>query len=471
MRGFYNIEKRLLAIALSLVVFVAGYSQSILKSPSTRSATVGLVVKDLATDSLLIVHNYDKSITPASVMKSVTTASAMLRLPADFRFATEVAFTGKLKKGVLDGNILVKASGDPTIESRHFPENAGFVDSIVATAKRLNIKSITGKIIVDRSVYDDGGVSQYWLLEDLAWDYGTGHYPFNYRDNDFKLTIGNGGFSSEPKLDYITVKNQLKKGKRNNVNLTRAEGSFDFYLKGCAASPNAKRTYNCANPDPSLLFESELKAMLKKEGISLEGADKHSNKEVAKYVHYSPVIDDVMHSLMVRSDNMFAEGMLRAAPIDDEEITVEMSSMHEVELWDSLGVDVSGISIMDGSGLARTDKLTPHFESDMLTYMARSEYAERYVNLFARVGLEGTLKSILKDSRLQGKLALKSGSMRGVQCYAGYKLDDDNRPTHVIVILINNFSGGRADLKTAIGRYLLETFPETPQPEEVTPNE
>ncbi|MBR5744394.1 MAG: hypothetical protein IKX94_03605, partial [Muribaculaceae bacterium] len=67
--------------------------------------------------------------------------------------------------------------------------------------------------------------------------------------------------------------------------------------------------------------------------------------------------------------------------------------------------------------------------------------------------------------------ALKSGSMRGVQCYAGYKLDNDNRPTHVIVILINNFSGGRAELKAAIGRYLLETFPETPQPEEVTPNE
>ena len=449
-------------MSVSFIAPSSVFGQSILSSPSAKSATIGLVVKDLATDSLLIVHNYDKSITPASVMKSVTTASAMLTLPEDFRFLTNVDITGNVKKSHLKGNIVIHSSGDPTLESRYFPDNLGFADSIVAFITRHDIKSIDGRIIIDRLDYDDGCVSQYWLLEDLPWDYGTGHFPVNYRDNDFRLIIGGkNGYSSKPLLNYIRVFNQLKKGKRNNANLTRAEGSCDFYLKGTAVNPSATRTYDCANPDPSKLLLSELKAKLKEAGVELKGEQFDNNNVLATFTHKSPVIDDIMHSLMVRSDNMFAEGMLRAQPlgVDDEE-TVEACAAAETALWESLGVSTDGVSIMDGSGLARTDKLTPHFESDMLTYMARSKYADRYVALFARAGLEGTLKSILNGSRLQGKLALKSGSMRGVQCYAGYKLDDNDHPTHVVVILVNNFNGSRQNLKAAISKYLLETFPD-----------
>ncbi len=455
----FRVFRSVYALVLVAMLTLSASAQSLLSSSTVRSATVGLVVKDLDTDSLLIAYNYDKLLTPASVMKSVTTASAMLSLPADFKFGTKVLLTGKIKKNTLDGNIVVKASGDPTLESRHFPDNAGFVDSIAAFVKARGINEISGKIIVDYSVYDDGGVSQYWLLEDLPWDYGTGHFPLNYRDNAFVLTVGKG-FSSKPNLDYIHVYNQLKKGKRNNASLTRADGSCDFYLKGTAAAPYATRTYNCANPDPSRLFISELKSKLKAEGIALGGDDKKTSKVAATYVHYSPLIDDIMHSLMVRSDNMFAEGMLRAQPLDSlEEASVEASALREIAMWDSLGVATESITIHDGSGLARTNKLTPRFETEMLTYMARSPFAERYVALFARAGVEGTLKSLLKDTPLQGKLALKSGSMRGVQCYAGYKIDENNRPTHIVVVMVNNFNGARANLKAAIGRFLLETFP------------
>lgn len=450
------------AVVISFCATFSSFGQSILYSSSTRSAIVGLVVKDLSTDSLLIVHNYDKSITPASVMKSVTAASAMLELPADFRFLTVVNITGKLSKSVLKGNIVINGSGDPTLESCHFPDNLGFVDSIVSLVKKHDIKRIAGKILFDRTEYDYGCVSQYWLLEDLPWDYGTGHFPVNYRDNTFRLTIsGKSGYSSKPTLDYIRVFNQVKKGKRNGAILTRGEGSSDFYLKGTAVNPSATRVYDCANPAPSKLLVSELRTKLKEAGIELEGGLINNFDVVDTYFHKSPVLDDIMHSMMVRSDNMFAEGMLRVQPLaDDSDETVEESSAAELARWKSLGVFTEGVSIMDGSGLARSDKLTPHFESDVLTYMARSEYAERYLALFPRAGMEGTLKNLLKGTRLQGKLALKSGSMRGVQCYAGYKIDENNRPTHVVVILVNNFNGSRQNLKSAISNFLLETFQE-----------
>lgn len=59
---------------------------------------------------------------------------------------------------------------------------------------------------------------------------------------------------------------------------------------------------------------------------------------------------------------------------------------------------------------------------------------------------------------LKGRLALKTGSVSAVQCYAGYLLDEENKPTHVVVVMVNAFYCPRARLREAISDYLLNTF-------------
>ena len=81
-----------------------------------------------------------------------------------------------------------------------------------------------------------------------------------------------------------------------------------------------------------------------------------------------------------------------------------------------------------------------------------------YVSFFPLAGQEGTLKSFLKDTELDSYIALKTGSMRGIQCYAGYKLDDDYAPTHVVVIMINNFNCSRSIVRELCEKMLLKTF-------------
>ncbi len=53
---------------------------------------------------------------------------------------------------------------------------------------------------------------------------------------------------------------------------------------------------------------------------------------------------------------------------------------------------------------------------------------------------------------------MKTGSMKGVQSYSGYLLDDEGRPTHVIVFIANGFTCPRQTLKNAFQRLLLELF-------------
>ena len=90
--------------------------------------------------------------------------------------------------------------------------------------------------------------------------------------------------------------------------------------------------------------------------------------------------------------------------------------------------------------------------------MNNSKYKDAYLNCFPRTGKNGTLKDFLKGTRLEGKLAMKTGSLNGVQCYAGYKLDENSNPSHVVVIMVNHYFCSKSEIRAAIAQMLLKTF-------------
>lgn len=158
---------------------------------------------------------------------------------------------------------------------------------------------------------------------------------------------------------------------------------------------------------------------------------------------------------MIRSDNMMAESTLRLiARNQPRSKAVEK----ETEFLENRGIDCKFTCIRDGSGLSRSNCLSPTFLADVLEMMSKNNDSQSYVKLFPRAGIDGTMRSFLAKSRLQGRLAMKTGSMSHVRCYAGYLLDKHNNPTHAIVIMVNNYLGKTADLKTAIEKYLLNNL-------------
>ena len=160
--------------------------------------------------------------------------------------------------------------------------------------------------------------------------------------------------------------------------------------------------------------------------------------------------------MMFKSDNLFAEGMLRALVLhEDSDHTFADAVKKERSLLSDKGYELSTIKIADGSGLAVTNRLSPRFLGSLLRDMASYP---GYTGLFPKAGKEGTVARLLSDSRLKGRLALKSGSMSGVLCYAGYKLDANGKPTHVVVVMVNGFTCKVADVRKAIAAYLLSIF-------------
>ena len=74
-------------------------------------------------------------------------------------------------------------------------------------------------------------------------------------------------------------------------------------------------------------------------------------------------------------------------------------------------------------------------------------------------GQEGTLKRFLAGTPLEGMIAMKTGSMNGIQCYAGYKLDEDYAPTHIVVVMMNDMTN-RSVARSELEKLLLHVFAE-----------
>ncbi len=431
-------------------------AQSILNIKGEATTSLGIYIKNLKTNKVVFETNASKALVPASITKALTSATALLLLGSDFSFSTNVTLDKyTLSKGCLKGSMIIHAVGDPTLESEFFEDNRGFCDSIASRLRARGVKEFIGEIIVEDTIPDSGQV-QTWGIDDTPWAYGAGFYGLNYKDNTLTLWPATG--QTRPEVPgFKVIKHQSR-----SVNLERGVGSKKIHVYAPRKTlRNKKWSVTTTMPQPSDCLVEELKTTFEKYGINytaVKAANSSRSNSDLLYVHYSPRLDDILTSLMHRSDNMFAEGVLRAlAPgkLRDEAIDAEL------KLWEDRGFDTEPINICDGSGLSRSDRFAPIFLAQILEWMSKSSMADKYVSYFPLSGRSGTMKNFCKDTRLNGRLAFKTGSMNGVQCYAGYVLDPQNsNPSHVVVIMVNSFYCSRDKLKTALEDFLLTQISE-----------
>lgn len=436
-------------LSLALLFQVAIAWSFPLKVAGIDTLRTAVWIHDLRWGYDLVNANIDKSLIPASVMKSVTCASLLNLAGSDERFATEIAVTGNITDSILDGNLVVHAIGDPTIESQYFEDNAGFTDSIVTALKRMGISRITGDVIIDESAFPDATTPPGWMAEDIPWYYGARLQGANIHDNKFSLSLP----SKKTVPEVPDLKFQFLSPKKRRVKIDRKDGSETIIVTG-----NTRRGVNetLAMPYPRKAMRAEILSGLDRAGITVsKGKPGDSLRETVIYTHHSPSFGEIMQSLMHRSDNLMAEGMLRAIAPGG---TRAQAITEENNVWAMQGISAHGVKIVDGSGLSRDNRLTARFLGNINRQMLAEEFGNEFVTLFPLAGRDGTMKYFLRDTPLEGRVAMKTGSMKGVQSYSGYLLDEEGKPTHLLVFIANGFRCSRTALKNDIQRLLLELF-------------
>ncbi|MDE6380923.1 MAG: D-alanyl-D-alanine carboxypeptidase [Muribaculaceae bacterium] len=400
-------KRKIVLIALLIItstIYGASPLDKFLESKSVTAGSTAVIIQDLKTGDVLAKHNADKPLLPASIMKTVTIAGLLKEKGPDERFHTLVYADGQIDGNTIEGDLLIAGGGDPTLGANCAPESADIAEEIIAALRHKGITTIKGDLCVDTSLYEGPACPPSWAAADLNEAYGTGSHALNFRRN--------------------------------------------------ASGSRAVR-------NPESVFLTYLSGRLRGAGIEVKGGlkteDRGTNYKDATLLldHVSDKYAEVMRSCMMRSDNLFAETLLRAFGIARGKKGATSESAEEMlSYWKKEGVPVKGVTLIDGSGLSRSNRVTANFINGILQTMGDNE---EYASFMPLAGQEGTLSEFLKNTELDAYVAMKTGSMKGIQCYAGYKLDEEFAPTHSIVIIMNDI-GPRGAARRAAENLLLEIF-------------
>lgn len=456
----------------------------LLQAPYMRGASFSLVVKDVQEGRTVYSYDTDRLQSPASVLKTVATATALEILGEDYRYPTTLEYDGILENGTLEGNLYIKGSGDPSLGSSHFaPGQNKFLSTWIAALQKAGIKHITGSVISDESIFDTEGVSIKWLREDMGNYYAPGSYGISIFDNMYKLSLQTGAAGTrpvlkgtEPDIPFIRFKNYLKAAPVSSDSAYIIGAPLDDvrYLYGVLPANREAYVLKGDIPDPALYLARYLTDQLQQKGIRVDGSPscyrieveenrwkKGERKEIV--TTYSPTLREIASVCNHVSHNLYADALVKTVGLQYKPRRNEMISSFGrgvqvvKEYWEKKGLDVFPLRMNDGSGLAPADKVSAGFMGELLVYMAtESAVSDAFIASLPQAGIEGSVRNFLKGSKLQGKARLKSGGITSVRSYAGYITKDGK--TYAVAVFSNNYSCSMSRMTGALEKLLLQLF-------------
>lgn len=476
----------LACLCLSAGAQVARPIKRFLDEPFMRGASFSLLVKDTGSGETLFAYDTIRQLTPASVLKAVTTATALEILGEDYRFPTTLEYDGSLENGSLKGNLYIKGSGDPSLGSAHFaPDHKRFLQEWIAALRKAGIRRIEGAVIADESLFDTEGVSPKWVGEDMGSYYGAGSYGLCVFDNLYRLGLRTGApgtrpqvKGTEPELPGIRFHNYLtaQPVASDSSFIVGAPFAKDRYLYGIVPANREWYPLKGDIPDPPLFLADYLTRQLEHEGIAVGGPPTcfrvlreagrwKPGRRTALVTTYSPPLREIVRVTNHASHNLFADALiktigLRHTPPKGEAISSFQRGVLALRRhWEEKGLDLSSVWTYDGSGLSAVNKLSTAFLVDLLIHMktCSQQRAAFYASL-PEAGREGSVRNFLKGTPLQGKARLKSGSMSRVKGYAGYIREGGRE--YAVALLVNNYACDGRAMTAAIERLLTRLFAE-----------
>lgn len=466
--------RKLLAGLLFFILHNTAFPQSIagfLSDTALTYASYSLYVADAGTGGVLNI-NAGKSLTPASILKLVTSAAALELLGPDHTFTTTIGYTGNLgKSGKLDGDIIIKGGGDPSFASPYFPYNySDFPSRWVDEIKSAGIKKITGRIITDDSYYDYQPVPSGWIWEDPGNYYGAGVYGASIFDNTYDIYFNTSSAGTKPEVtafvpeecNYDLANYLISEGFTDKGYVFAAPYSSSGWMAGTIPVNEKDFVLSASIPDPPLTFARIMTRELREAGIEIEGQPSTARIQgksiddytyVAEYI--SPPLGDILEILNHESVNLYAESLVKELGKKYYGMGSAVNGLKVINSYlDTIGV--KGMFIVDGSGLSPVNSINAEGLARLLLHMKNNgRHFDYYLRSLPDAGKEGTLKNWFKDPVFDGCLKAKSGSMTRVRSFAGYFTAKSGREM-VFAFMCNDFTGSSRNIAAHYEQILKE---------------
>lgn len=451
--------------------------ERLLADSSMLHASLSLFIADSENGKTVLEYNSEKSLTPASVMKLVTTAAAIELLGPQYTFKTVVGYTGVFNKrtGKLKGDIVIRGGGDPCLGSPYFTDYyKDFSDTWITEIKKLGIKKIEGRVITDDSYYDFQPVPAKWLWEDAGNYYGAGAYGLSVFDNTYEIRFMTGADSQLVVKEIIPDECRIEFANWLTAAGTADEGyvfaapySTNGWLAGTIPANLNDFVLKASVADPPRLIAKMINNKITASGITVSDEpttfrlEQITTGDQLKLIAVttSPPLSEIIEVLNHESVNLYAEHLIKEL---GKKYSGKGSTDAGVEVVKGFlknsGIGDFGMFIEDGSGLSPVNSINAKGLTGVLYYMKKNgRYFPEYYNSLPDAGKNGTLKNYFRDPVFDSRLKAKSGSMTRVRSYAGYFTTKSGKQM-IFSILINNYTGTSRHLITGIEEIIKETI-------------
>jgi len=425
----------------------------ILNDSSLSSSFIGVKIVRLDNGSILYELNSNKLFHPASNLKLVTTAAAINLLDKNFEFTTKFYTDGKADNGNLKGNLYIKGSGDPLLETSD-------LDSITSHLKMNGITAIKGDIIGDISYFDSIYWGQGWMWDDEPSTDEPFISPLSVNKNSVKVIVRPGQMLSDPPI--VIIEPQLSSVKVINYAVTTSDTSIEALLvsrirgenkiivQGRISPGSEPKEFSVSLRKPELIFLELLRDRINLQDIRTEGNMRLGTIRGDKLIYEAThSLDSVIHSANKLSDNLAAENLLKtlSAELTGQPGVSADGIQFTKHFLASIGIDTSKVMMADGSGVSWYNEMTPDGIVTVLIKLYNSKTIfPRFYESLAIAGIDGTMKNRMKNTRATGNVRAKTGSLRGVSGLSGYGTSMDNH-MFAFSILCNHFPGENGILR------------------------
>ncbi|MGC9516157.1 MAG: D-alanyl-D-alanine carboxypeptidase/D-alanyl-D-alanine endopeptidase [Methanomicrobiales archaeon] len=463
---------------------VSAEINSTINSSQYVNSNWGILFEDEDTGEIIYQANSNEMYVPGSTAKLFITSAALNSFGPDYRFETPVYYRGDIDdSGTLKGDLILVASGDPTMGGRDTPDgrinftnldhgDANSVEGVTLTAEN----PLTGLNQLARQVKDSGikKVDGNVIIDDRLFETTlapTGEYmisPVMINDNMIDLEVipgevgGNATVNWRPQTSIYNVTSQVTTVASGTTNITvNYHGSGKIILKGQipANSTPVIRTYTVK--DPSNFARSLFIEALQREGVevtaspksvnsisSLNNTTSYNQENQVALLTSLPFSENIKLILKV-SQNQQADTLVSLLASRNGDKSFDDGMLLLGTFLDSAGVNQDAITLKDGRGGSPADRVSPQASNQLLRFMSQQTYFQSFYDALPIMGFDGTLYNVVNNSSpLYGKVHAKTGTAltedklynRGMilsKSLAGY-ITTKSGKTFIFSIYVNN---------------------------------
>jgi len=451
-----------------LILFYALCSQNLKltvdefqKSQSLQNAQWSLHANYVDNKKIVIDHNANQSLVPASGLKIITAGTALDILGTDFTFKTHLSSTGEISGNVLQGDLVIIGGGDPTLGSELL-EGALPLDSLmmnwIEATMQAGINKINGSIMANTGLYDEQITPAYWSWLNLGNYFGAGAGAMNINDNLYHLVFkpGKVGWLAkvirmEPEIPGLEFTNYMKTGKKgsgDNGYIYCAPNQFNAVLRGSIPAGREEFKIKGSIPNPALFTAQYFKNALINSGIEITGNAQTNRSSIENNTIFhtvsSPFLKEILKLVLKKSNNLFAEGIGKMAGHKSFSMGSNRNSVKAIEKFlEECGIETESLDLNDACGLSPANLVSAKLMTDFLTKMVSHKDFDTFYNAMAVAGKKedtGSFRNWGNAPDNAKKARLKSGLIKHVRSHSGYVKDQKDRLI-AFSFIANNFQG------------------------------